>query len=228
MEAELLRGMISDREVRIAKINRKTAEQHEKVQRTAKDLEEVSEQNLKTSLELQSEKTRLLRTRQEAVESLHRMHGDLQRQGLSLQAYASVVQPEEMGDSSYVMRMQAQLCKAMHSLGIVDHQMEMSKSHSEGMVKYQRENLASVTHGKSVMELELMNELMKSDTVHRGIQSQFKQKLDGIQKEIAAMEEQVFSDDESGSESEKEEGEDKEEKEEEEEEEEEEKQGGCG
>ena len=37
--------------------------------------------------------------------------------------------PPESADSSYVIRMQAQLCKAMHSMGILEHQLEILNQH---------------------------------------------------------------------------------------------------
>ena len=229
MEAELLRGMVSDREQRIVNIKRKTAEQKEKELRLSKELEEVSAAKMETEIQLQTTKTRLLHSRQQAFQQLEAMQRDLQQQGSSLQSYAGAVKQQQKDqssavgggvDTSYVMRMQAQLCKAMHSLGIGDHQMELAKAHADALIKMQRDAVAAVREEKSQVELELMNELMKRDTEHRTLENQLKARLDEIRKDVEAVNEQLENSDSEDDDGEKD-GDDEQESEEEEEDEEE-------
>ena len=214
MEAELLRDMIADREQRIATVKRKTDQLNEKEIRMSKELEEVGQQNMESQIHLQTEKTRLLHSRQTSLQQLEAMQRDLRQQGSSLQAYAGAVRQEQIGDSGFVMRMQAQLCKAMHSLGIVDHQLELAKNHSEELIKMQKDALAAMEEEKTRTELQLMNELMKTDTERRNIESDFNARLGEIKKDMNAVEDQLEnSDEEDETEEDDEEEEDEEEKE---------------
>ena len=191
MEAELLRGMIADREQRIVNIKRKTEEQKEKELRLSKELEEVSAENMQAEIQLQTVKTRLLHSRQQAYQQLEVMQRDLQQQGLSLQAYAGAVmqkqQQSEGVDTSYVMRMQAQLCKAMHSLGIGDHQMELAKAHVDSLVKMQRDAVAAVREEKSQVELELMKLLQEQKEEIQRLEKENEEQLEMLQE----LEEQI-------------------------------------
>lgn len=191
MEAELLKEMIDDREQCIAKIKRKSEEQLEKETRLKHELDEVQEKSTSQKIEYQTVKADLLHKRQQVTEKLEAVQRSLQEQGNSIKGYASVIQQEQVGDSSYVMRMQAQLCKAMHSMGIMDHQMELAKRHADTICKLQRDALSTMTEEKSQMELELMNSLMKADTERRDVETELKSKFDAIQKDIDAVVRQI-------------------------------------
>lgn len=105
--------------------------------------------------------------------------------------YAGAIQQEQMGDTAYVMRMQAQLCKAMHSMGILNHQFELAKKHFESVSKLLKDNLATLTEEKSRVELELMNDLMKADTLKREVENDLMSRMDDIQTQMAAEERQI-------------------------------------
>jgi len=228
MEAELLKGMIEDRDQCIDMIRRKSGEQQEKERRLREELSEVQETSAAERIEHQTAKTRLLHDREQAEERLEGVQRSLQEQGNSIKGYVSTAGQKEqqrLDDSSYVMRMQAQLCKAMHSMGIMDHQVELMKKHLDVIVKIQKEALSTMTEEKCQMELELMNSLIKSDSERREAEAELKGKADEIQNDIDQVERQISenresdeeeSDEEDGSE----EGEDEDEDDEEEDEEE--------
>ena len=190
-EAQLLREMILDREQRIALIQLKSKEQLKKEERLRSELDQVNEQSMNNKITYQTEKTRLLHGRATAEERLEDMQRNLRQQGQSLHTYANVIQQEQMGDSSYVMRMQAQLCKAMHSMGIVDHQMELAREHSDSMIKLQKEAVTRTTEEKSQLELQLLNELMKCDTNRKEEEAGLKTKLEDIHNQIETVRAQI-------------------------------------
>lgn len=66
-------------------------------------------------------------------------------------------------DSTYIIRLQSQLMKSMHSMGMLDNQLELYQTQCSGMAKSLREEIIRIIEGKSLAELRLMNEL---GTVH--------------------------------------------------------------
>ncbi len=232
----MLREMIQDREARMARIQSKTDDLQQKSKRLAGELEQVSKENTESSIVLTTERTQLMHLRQKAIDQLETTERDFQRQSTSLQSFAQIVAKQTSNqkdinnvDVAFVSKMQAQLCKAMHSMGILDHQMELCRMHSDAHIKAEKENLVLVTEELSSVELNLMNELMKMDTERREVENDLTKQLDDVRKDIKAMQEQLGegsdeenSDEDSQKESEEEVENDEQEEEESEEEDEEE------
>lgn len=219
MEAELLRGMIVDRDTRIANIKRKQEDLLAKEERLKEELSEAAESNSSQIITQQTERTSLYHEQQGVYHSLTNLHSHLQRQGDSLHEYSLYLQQNgdvSASDAQNVMRLQAQLCKAMHSVSIVDHQHEMLMAHNETLLKLQKEELAKQSEDKARIEQSVLNDLVMRDTEVRGVENKLKGELDSIYKEMDAIREQL---DDSDSEDENNEGEPKEDEEEEEEEE---------
>lgn len=194
MEVEILQEMIVDRDSRIQLIQRKSDEQITKEKRLREELDQAQDRLSAQKIDHMGTKTTLLHRRQRVMEQLESMQRDLQQQGASLHTYAGVLQQQAVdmvGDSSYVMRMQAQLCKAMHSMGIIDHQMELAKKHADALLKLQKEALTSMTEEKSQVELDLMNDLMKIDTARREIEDELTTQMEDIRKEITKVENEI-------------------------------------
>lgn len=193
-EAEILRTMINDRDQRIATIKRKQEEEKKKEMRLLQELDDVNMETNRLKIEHQTSKTRLLHAHQTATSKLQGVQRDLQHQSNSLTNFADVVSQQkniDASDAKFVMRMQAQLCKAMHSMGILDHQMEVVKEQSEDLVKLQKDAVAATTQEKAQLEMSLLNDLMKTDTEKREIESRLGGELDDIFKEISAINEQL-------------------------------------
>ncbi|GAX26124.1 hypothetical protein FisN_24Hh003 [Fistulifera solaris] len=228
MEIHLLREMIQDREARMARIQIKADDLQQKSKRLAGELEQVSKENTDSSIVLTTERTQLMHLRQKAIDQLETTERDFQRQSTSLQSFAQIVAKQTSNqkdmnnvDVAFVSKMQAQLCKAMHSMGILDHQMELCKKHADAHIKAEKENLVLVTEELSSVELNLMNELMKMDTERREVENDLTKQLDDVRKDIKAMQEQLGegSDDENSDGDSQKESDEEEENEEEEEEE---------
>ena len=219
MEAELLRGMIVDRDNRIARIQRKQEHLLAKEERLKDELAEAAETNSSQIITQQTEKTALLHDQQGVQHQLDNLHSHIQRQGDSLNEFILYLQQSgeiAADDTQNVMRLQAQLCKAMHSVSIVDRQKEMLKEHMEKLVKFQREELAKQSEDKAHLERSILNELMGRDTEVRGVENELKKELDAILKEMSAIREQLDdSDSDEDDESKNEESEEEDEEEEE-------------
>lgn len=190
MEAELLRGMISDRDQRIERIQQKTEEQRLRAVELSEQLERVGNEVAQQTDACNNEKKEIMRKKCAIVEKLEQTQRDFRQQGVSLQTY-SKDKVRDGADASYVMRMQAQLCKAMHSLGITDHQMELAETHADSDIKHLKETQAACTEERTATELELMNQLILKDNERREIESVFTAQLDKIAKEHEALERQI-------------------------------------
>ena len=62
-------------------------------------------------------------------------------------------------DSTYLIRLQSQLMKSMHSMGMLDNQIKLYQSQCSGMAKSLREEISRIVEEKSMAELRMMNEL---------------------------------------------------------------------
>lgn len=195
MEVELLKQMMAERETRIELLQVKLTFYEEKQARLCSELEQVKDQRENEAIEQQGERVEWNHTHAESMKQLEQLTRDLHQQMASLQKYVGMVQQQqEKGgqqqvDSSFVMQMQAQLCKAMHSQGIADHQLRLAREHADSLVKQLREALVSLEEERSTVELEFMNALVREDTETRELENGFKDRLTEIQKEIAQLEE---------------------------------------
>jgi len=223
MEAELLRGMIVDRDTRIANIERKQQDLLLKEERLKNELADAAEKNSSQIVSQQTERTALYHDQQSVLHSLANLHSHLQRQGDSLNEYSLYLQQNgeiSANDAQNVMRLQAQLCKAMHSVSIVDRQHQMLMAHNEKLLKFQKEELAKRSEDKARIEQSILNDLVVRDTELRGVENQLKDELDEIYQQINSIREQLEDSDDDDDDEEENDGEPKEEDDEEEEEEE--------
>jgi hypothetical protein len=195
MEEELLREMIRDRDIQTDLIHKKMVEQSKKMISSAEHLKQTAAA-LKTSrVEQALELDQVVKRHTQRVEQLksatESMDMKKQQQGSSLHVYTEVMKavatPESM-DSSYVMRMQAQLCKAMHSMGVAENQLSLVTRQTEYWIKYLKDSVTSTVDDKSHVELKLMNDLVVADNARREAEATMKAKMEDYHKEREALE----------------------------------------
>lgn len=213
MEAQLLRDMIADRDNAIEKLKRRSQEQLDKESELLSSLDELRSQAEQQSQQIREEKVDLIKAQRVAHERLHLVQADFGRQCSSLHAYCKDTEKDAQEDPAYVMRMQAQLCKAMHSMGISDHQLEMAEKHAETILKYQKETLSHCTEEKTQSELKHMNDLIAIDIQQREVKAGFEERLGEIFAEREVLNKQIEENEDSEEEEEEEEGSDDEEEE---------------
>jgi hypothetical protein len=219
MEKELLNQMIHDRDRRISSIKRKMEDQHSKMILFEEELKEIKLRREASEVAHIEELTKLMEEKEAVEKTLSRLQDDLKKQqGDSLQLYAEVIKKDassvpDATDSSYVMRMQAQLCKCMHSMGIMENQMELVKETCDELIKSLKEAVNRTIDEKTQVELQFMNELVMTDNSRREVEEGLKVKLEKLREEIQALEEKLEdrdSESESDSETDEEEEEEKE------------------
>lgn len=217
MEEALLKEMVSERDKKIAQLRAAVDEHNAKLFAKQRELENVQDESSEAKLQYRRTIASLVKKRDEGLHKIQKVEKEVRNQNGSLHVYADILKeaaPESV-DSSYVVRMQSQLCKAMHSMGILEHQLAIVNSISSEVVKSQKEAITSVVDEKSAMELEVMNELMAIDDARREIEEEWKAKLEkeqlklvklraelGIDKEKSDADSDSENDDESSSEEE--------------------------
>jgi hypothetical protein len=113
------------------------------------------------------------------------------------------------GDSSYVLRMQAQLCKAMHSMGMLEVQLVMIQNGSVERQKHLKEVITQTIDEKSQVELKIMNDLIlggdalrEVEEKHREMVADFSKQKDALLEKIEKQQEKDEDDDTDGAEEE--------------------------
>jgi len=93
--------------------------------------------------------------------------------------YAALMRSANSSDveSSYVLRLQAQLCRAMHSLGVMESQLALVKDIFSGLIKFMKEDLSHMADDRTRREIELMNVLAKVDDEKRVMGIQMEKKI---------------------------------------------------
>jgi hypothetical protein len=194
MEEELLEEMIRDRVTQISWIEKKVVEQTKKFERVRFDLEEIRG-NIKTgTVEHGMEMEQVVQLHEKVLmdykEAKEVLDMKKQQQGSQLHLYNEVMKSvgtPESRDSSYVTRMQAQLCKAMHSMGMVETQLALVTNQSEILQKYLKDTMTETVEEKAMVELQIMNDLMMVDNVRREAETKTKALKEGYMAEKGAL-----------------------------------------
>jgi hypothetical protein len=182
-EEALLLEMIAERDRKIHHlvISLETCESklvalREKLQQTKTDaaMARISQIELEGSFQKQKHSL--------AKQLSHVEKGVIQQNG-GLHVYANILKEAapESADSSYVIRMQSQLCKAMHCMGALQHQLEILNFYSGQILSALRGSMAQIMEEKTMVELQLMNELMQVDTLKRRMEEGLRRSLEEFQ-----------------------------------------------
>lgn len=93
-------------------------------------------------------------------------------------------------ESSYVIRLQAQLCRAMHSLGVMESQLALVKENCSSLIRFMKEDLSHMVDDRTRREVELMNGLAKVDQEHRVLQDEMNKKIDEKEELLESVREE--------------------------------------
>jgi len=85
--------------------------------------------------------------------------------------------------SNYVVRMQSQLCKAMHGMGIMETQLQLTRKKTELYKKKSKDVITGMVEEKSQAELKLVNELIVADNLRQEVETKRKLQHDSFFKE---------------------------------------------
>mmetsp|Transcript_16417 Transcript_16417/g.22857 ORF Transcript_16417/g.22857 Transcript_16417/m.22857 type:complete len:298 (+) Transcript_16417:179-1072(+) len=187
MEEALLYQMIGEREARI-----------EEMKETLKILQEEKVAAMEQKLEVQKDKTSQIcqkfekrigeykREQAKLKKQVSTKSRELIHQSSSLHLYVDIMRDTmpELVHSNYVIRMQSQLCGAMHAMYILDQQMEMLKKHCNMIIKPLRDVITNNADEKFNTDLALMNELVAVDDEKRTMEESYKEKLRNVEDQL--------------------------------------------
>lgn len=190
MEQELLQEMINDRDKKIREVEAKIDRKEAKMMNCQEELEQIISDMADQKLERRRAIEDLTKRRDEIRKKVQALEQDVKSQTGSLHTYAEIVREtsHDAVDSSYVLRMQAQLCKAMHSMGMLEHQLSMVNASSNDVIKAYKDTINGVVEEKSKIELSLMNDLVGIDNDVRRIKDDYKGKLDQKNQQLQDFE----------------------------------------
>ena len=168
------------------------------MERVKEDLESIRERQKVEEEEQQAEIEKLMQRHLKLVTSYFEAKESLdmkkQQQGPQLHLYNEVmkaVASPESRDSSYVMRMQAQLCKAMHSMGMVETQLAMLSNQTDGFQKHLKDTITFTVDEKAQVELKVMNDLLLVDQDRREAETKINDLMETFTKEKDALLERI-------------------------------------
>ena len=179
-EKGILANMVSERDAQIAQLTHQLHSTSDALQAAHKDLQAKSnsrkqqrEEHSNTIKKLKEEHTdqrRTLAKFEKAIKS---------GGGLRVHEYAQLMKEanDKQVESSYVIRLQAQLCRAMHSLGVMESQLALVKENCSSLIKFMKEDLSHLVDDRTRREIELMNGLARVDSEKRVMAEEMEQKI---------------------------------------------------
>mmetsp|Transcript_20018 Transcript_20018/g.41241 ORF Transcript_20018/g.41241 Transcript_20018/m.41241 type:complete len:310 (+) Transcript_20018:326-1255(+) len=194
MEKALLQEMVRDREICIQFLEKKLAGQEEKAKLLKKENEKISERKQKDRevqrsalMQLWKSYDGILSRYQDLKDALDTRRQQQQEPsngegsqplGPTLETYIEIMKAvpsdESNGSedtSNYVVKMQSQLCKAMHGMGVMETQRHMTKGQTELILKKAKDVLTEMREEQSNVELKMVNDLIVADTSKREVDS---------------------------------------------------------
>jgi hypothetical protein len=175
-EEQLLQQMIYERDERISNLIVLTAKAEAKAGSTLKQLHQTKQDLSSSRIEHINMVDARFKHYTHLKKRIATKEKEIIQQNGGLHMYANLLKeaaPESV-DSSYVIRMQSQLCKAMHSMGILENQLEILNKYSSATIGSLKTSMNDVVDGKTNIEIKIMNELMVVDDGKRTIEAELK------------------------------------------------------
>ena len=189
-ERSLLKSMVADRDAQIASLTHQlhsTTDALREIQRevTSRSVarKQQREEHSTTISKLKDEHTeqrRLLAKYESSIKSTSGAgKGGGGGGGLRIHEYTALMRSANSSqvESSYVLGLQAQLCRAMHGLGVMESQLALVKENCSGLIKYMKEDLCHMVDERTCREIELMNTLAKADSEKRAMAQDMEVKI---------------------------------------------------
>mmetsp|Transcript_21790 Transcript_21790/g.31195 ORF Transcript_21790/g.31195 Transcript_21790/m.31195 type:complete len:518 (-) Transcript_21790:56-1609(-) len=179
-QSSLLEEMIHERDSQIANLTNQLHQTSDSIHTLTKELHKKShtrkQQREEHSQSIKQLKEEHLDQRQKLAKFEQMVKGG---GGLRVHEYAALMRSANSNhvESSYVIRLQAQLCRAMHSLGVMESQLALVKENCSSLIRFMKEDLSHMVDDRTRREIELMNGLARVDHEHRVLQEKMEKKI---------------------------------------------------
>lgn len=179
MEQSTLHTMLHDRDAQISSLLHQLHSLSDNISTLQKELHHKSQSRKHQREEHTAAIQKLKEEHAEQRAHLARYEGKIKSGGgLRVHEYASLMKAANKDvESSYVIRLQAQLCRAMHSLGVMESQLALVKENCSSLIKCMKEDLSHMVDDRTRREIELMNTLAMVDAEKRAWQCEMEKKL---------------------------------------------------
>ena len=180
---------ISEREeARTAKFKVEMSEKDEELERMRAETVELRSmlkaQSLRHQLEIEEQRRqyKLMKAR------LEQMGEDMKDQ-FTLGEYCRMIKEAapQRTDTQYVIKLQAQMAKALNEMGVMGNQLTALKQSCDGVVKNLHKEMAKIVHDKSNAEQEFMNEFFNLEKNGKEARNEFEKKLQQNKNEIEEL-----------------------------------------
>eukprot|EP00550_Attheya_septentrionalis_P008262 CAMPEP_0198298430 /NCGR_PEP_ID=MMETSP1449-20131203/40877_1 /TAXON_ID=420275 /ORGANISM="Attheya septentrionalis, Strain CCMP2084" /LENGTH=364 /DNA_ID=CAMNT_0043999689 /DNA_START=282 /DNA_END=1373 /DNA_ORIENTATION=- len=164
MEIDLLRGMIKERDAKIQEIEKREINQRRKRKQLLRNLESVKEIHAQTLLENQKEIESIQAKLNISQRDLQAMEREMRATG-AIHVYTSLLKSSDRTNigTGYVIRFQAQLCKAMHTMGMLENQVLVTSTYSNEQIKSLQGEIHGMTEERAKIEREILSQLVEKD-----------------------------------------------------------------
>lgn len=181
-EEQLLQQMIHERDERISNLIVLTAKAEAKAGTTLKQLHQTKHDLATSRIDQINMVDARFKHYTHLKKRIATKEKEIIQQNGGLHSYANMLKEAapESADSSYVIRMQSQLCKAMHSMGILEHQLDILNKYSAATIGSLKTSMNDVVDDKTNIEIKIMNELMVVDDGKRTIEDELKRQRQEI------------------------------------------------
>ena len=179
-EQNLLTSMLTERDAQISTLTHQLHATSELLHSTQKELQSKSASR---KAQREEHSTTIKKLKEEHTEQrriLAKFEQNVKNGGgLRVHEYAALMRSANSNqvESSYVIRLQAQLCRAMHSLGVMESQLALVKENCSSLIKFMKEDLSHMVDDRTRREIELMNGLAKVDNEKRIMAEEMEQKI---------------------------------------------------
>lgn len=192
-ESSLLEDMIHERDSHIASLTNQLHQMSDSIHTLSKEVHQKSiarkQQREEHSQSIKKLKEEHLEQRQKLAKFEQNVKGG---GGLRVHEYAALMRSANSSqvESSYVLRLQAQLCRAMHSLGVMESQLALVKENCSSLIRFMKEDLSHMVDDRTRREIELMNGLAKVDHEHRVLQEEMEKKINEKEELLESVREE--------------------------------------
>mmetsp|Transcript_6104 Transcript_6104/g.11871 ORF Transcript_6104/g.11871 Transcript_6104/m.11871 type:complete len:649 (-) Transcript_6104:96-2042(-) len=179
-EQSLLHSMLTERDAQISTLTHQLHSTSEILHTTQKELQSKSSARKAQREEHSATIKRLKEEHAEQRRILAKFEQNVKNGGgLRVHEYAALMRSANSNrvESSYVIRLQAQLCRAMHSLGVMESQLALVKENCSSLIKFMKEDLSHMVDDRTRREIELMNGLARVDNEKRVMAEEMEAKM---------------------------------------------------
>mmetsp|Transcript_16924 Transcript_16924/g.23210 ORF Transcript_16924/g.23210 Transcript_16924/m.23210 type:complete len:296 (-) Transcript_16924:101-988(-) len=180
MELPLLKDMVKERDEKIASLVKTRESQELQIEKYHAETEQVQMISEEQKKSYQSQIEQIKKSKQDCEEKIEELTREMQARNVA--DYVTAVKVNN-SNPMYVLCAQAQLCMAMHKMGILENQLTMVKEGCQSFVKSVNEEISGQIDDKCKFEVELMSQLAILDGNSRTLEEKQNERLSNAENE---------------------------------------------